>query len=148
MVFAALWLVRNLAVDIQRLPEAAGLGSPFRSMLSTSPTAPGDNLEGALKDLEGRLRPGDDVGAEGGDTRVDPSILLWVSSYWLFPHRVRILAPDEAPTAAVVVVATSGEGSAGPIGYSQAIFSRSWPGGALQAHRRLLPCFLPSVAPP
>src|SRR5258708_19332553 len=117
MVFAALWLVRNLAVDIQRLPEAAGLGSPFRSMLSTSPTAPGDNLEGALKDLEGRLRPGDDVGAEAGDTRVDPSILLWVSSYWLFPHRVKILAPDEAPTAAARVFPTSRDGPPPPIGH-------------------------------
>src|SRR5258708_25774858 len=92
IAFAALWLVRNLLVDIQAIPGASTLATPFNAPLSTSPTAPLDDWQLALKDLDGSLRPDDDVRVRAGDPRVDTSAFLWWSSYWLFPHQAHLEA--------------------------------------------------------
>jgi hypothetical protein len=142
IVFAALWLVRNLAVAVPGLPSTAALWAPFQAPLATGPTTPGDDWQVAFKDLERRLGAGDDVSVQPGDRGVAGDRLLWWSSYWLFPHHVHLLTAGGVPasTVFVVVVTSSRTPSSGepapPAGYSRVLLSTTWPGGAMRAYRR------------
>jgi hypothetical protein len=136
IVFAALWLARNLATDVQLMPAASALSAPFRAPLATSATAPGDNWQLSFKDLQGRLAATDDVAVQARDRDISGDAILWSASYWLFPHHVHLLTLGETPTSAVVVVVTSSAGSSPPAGYSRMVLSRTWPDGAVGAYRR------------